>query len=1494
MATPLRYDDLGTINAVKLLSKIDSYNGYIQLYTELDSHIEEGDMVFITYSGNTHDLDVYLDNYTYVCYSDNFIYDDYSKGYKVLYVDKNINTFVINRFIYTIPPKSSISGHYVCSVFSNEININKGIIDGTFFKDANISASTNSVEVNQCIMIKGNFSNVYIKSKYDNNYLTLSTKLINDVYTKYLNLNNNDYGYSYFYNSTNIKNCEISTGNFINCTISSTDSNTISGGYFSYCYIDKYIIYDGYFYNSVLNTNCVWKYGIWNGDIGNTFILDNWYDGIFINGIFGNGTDSRWNNGKFLNGIWRGNVWLNGKFSGGLFEGNGKNDSSTNKFIQSEWLNGQFTGGKLLNATGNTISWRNGEILGGEIYNLIVNGGTIYGGDFYNSSFKNATIDGGNFHTQYQKERFYDNCYSQSYKLAFALPGKTTNIKIGDLINIEQDTIPQPVNPQYDGDCYVADISTITIGYVNYIRIETAKTVYLNTPPNGGYITIKKPSFNYFNNCKINNGNFSGSWYYPILSSGLFSSCTYGLNEFSNTTINNGTFKYPVFYNYNNINNGDFENSFIYAPAYIKNGKFSGGLDNIVYTGNIITQPYTVKTFFLSDSYDGNRYESFKIDLSLFNDILNIVGVTCYTTSINFNLNNRTYAVKSISFLSQSNEAIIITDTISESAEIDCTQSVNSCTLIIDIVNSYDIERSNSIEPKKYNLSKASIRGKVLLDAITSASTELLYIEFDNGHIFGTGDYGKIVQLVGFNSQELYNKNVQIIDSNTYRDASSLDTNGIAQFIDPIGENYIIINTSTTYEKWFYGDAGMVRKSGYGNYTSGGTYQKVYNIQNGIFNNSRLVGNLINIYDGIFNNVNIKNGVSWWNGSFNGDYFKSDTGTTQNKWFNGKFYNGQFGTNLGFTYNTTLSIFNDNLYTGVTSTSPTSISTNSYYQLNGPLPYKITEIYPLIYLKSNMTPMINISGVTNTKAPLWTKSGLTNSYYDKTGSTGARNEDLYFVSPYELVFRVNFTIMLDQEVFIKYLDTILNDSNNLWYLDIITNIKNLVGTSTSQDTTEPFYKYKTLFDSESKFIRYEVINNDILILFEFKTIKDIYNYSTTEKDYFNVNYRNVWSVANTGYYVCPYPVADSSEDETSTSISKVGKYVMKTNPSTDIIKNWVYGTYPPLWYISGITTSVDNAPYINWEKMMIDNNVIQVTGITTTISTPSTNNGESFDASMKYDILNKDFARNIYENYRNCIENLYNQTMEYTPMKLTTNLGEWFNFHIGNTSDTVSNKNHKLDYSVSITGAPNFHDTVLFNNYHRYRRGSSSSYNASFSNKNYTNFTYLMFIDISEKTGNYKPYYKGYYTDEILQQFKDWNKNIQTSVLNFNLKAGLQLYCKNISLFKNNYIDNWRSGLFYGGNFNGIWEGGQWVNGVWNGWNAAYQIDTITVSTATTALEKPTHYDISSLEKENFDVNYDFLKKTKMYYEIAPWDDANKKKTEIVNKPLRKDDRRSM
>jgi len=407
MSAPSRYDDLGTVNAVKLLPKIDSYNGYIQLYTELDSHIEEGDIVFITFSGDTntlnYNIDVILDNYTTILYANDFIYNPDSQGYKVIYVDKNINTFVIDKLIYTIPTNGKIYGHYVSKVICNNITINNAKVDGTVFRNATIDSNDqpSNITLTQCVMFNGDINDCNIVDKYGVNYvsLLLNYNSTNDTYVKYSNLDNNGYGYSYYYDlSSSLENCNISSGNYYNCSIKNTisGSTTITRGYFYNCSIQKYDIYGGYFHNtSELSNDSTWHYGSW---YGNTFELNTWEDGIFLNGTFGiAGNNSIWQDGVFLNGNWRGLIWVNGDFSGGNFQGTGYTDISTGQNIGTQWFDGKFRGGLMKNTSFNTIFWKNGTVYGGELHNVVFNKGDIYDGIFYNVTLKNTNIYGGNF-----------------------------------------------------------------------------------------------------------------------------------------------------------------------------------------------------------------------------------------------------------------------------------------------------------------------------------------------------------------------------------------------------------------------------------------------------------------------------------------------------------------------------------------------------------------------------------------------------------------------------------------------------------------------------------------------------------------------------------------------------------------------------------------------------------------------------------------------------------------------------------------------------------------------------------------------------------------------------------------------------------------------------------------------------------------------------------------------------------------------------------------
>jgi len=1060
MSAPARYDDLGTVNAVKLLPKIDSYNGYIQLYTELDSHIEEGDTVFISYSGDTNQLDIFLDNYSYVIYSDNFIYDQYAQGYKVLWVNKMLNSFVINRTIYSIPKNSKIYGYYVSIVVCNNITIDNTNIDGTLFRNATINS--NNI-LKQCVILEGDIIGCDIIDKYDSNYvsLLLDYDSDSDTYKKYSNLNNNGYGYSYFYNlNSSIYNCNIYNGNYYNCSINNTLDKTINDGCFYGCSIYNYHIYDGYFYNTQeLSNDCVWHYGKW---YGNTFELNSWEDGIFLDGIFGNSLNSIWQNGIFLDGIWKGLIWVNGEFSGGLFEGTGYTDA-TLQLINTQWYDGKFKGGKMLNSTFNTIYWKTGDVYGGELNNVIFNKVNIYDGEFYNVTIKNSNIYGGNF------EVIRDN---------LAVYNRITNTNV------------------YGGD-------------------------------------------------------FNGEWYLPIYDlSNNFSSSTYGLNEFSDSVISNGNFKYSAFYNFNEIKNGDFNESMFFSPIIVGGGKFYGNVNN-----NIINSS-------------------------------------------------------------------------------------------LSVVETY---RSNQFNSEKFSMSKGSIRNKILRDTVTSTNVNKILIEFDNGHNFNIYDAGLEVQLVGFNSQELYEQNVNLIENDRYLDLSTY--NGGYDWAFAVGNKYIIIDE--TYYNWMYGDTGLVRKMDWlTTTTSASTLQ--YTINNGLFNNTYFYGN-IHIYNGVYNNVNMRNGIQFYNGIFNGNYFQSQSGLTDNNWYNGNFYSGVFGNNIfGEKETILLAIFKDECHIDNTL-SNLLVSSNTY---------QISAIYPLVYHFNDNTVINQQNGsiaafsiFSNTISniyvavrnderskkymdnPVWNKESLylIDDIFD--GST------YYKFSPYEFVFKIDCNSEESKNTFIKYLEFIPTKSE--YYIDIINTFLDPL-----TNTGKPYITFKDAYDMDYSYMGYvqgSVIGGvyPIYLVFKFNTIEKLFKSCTLdEKVAFENNFRNVWSIANCGYYTHPMPVLNSTFSLVSGSedVNKVAKMSIKYTgttsegfiSSTSAYNKWIYGTCPPPWWFNVNTVT---SPYINWNIMFSENGISSSDHDIVWVGTIDGNNNPivNNDSLCESYIINKsDIAQKFYSSLRSC------------------------------------------------------------------------------------------------------------------------------------------------------------------------------------------------------------------------------------------------------------------
>jgi len=130
-------DYINVKNAVKLLENYSNWNGYIKLYTEVESNFEIDDIIYITYlsgstenSGTTYNLSNPLEpdeggNRFYL-------------GYKILYVNNYKNEIVINRHFNDIGFNKKISNQYLSKVSCINGNLYDNISDGVVFYNCNI------------------------------------------------------------------------------------------------------------------------------------------------------------------------------------------------------------------------------------------------------------------------------------------------------------------------------------------------------------------------------------------------------------------------------------------------------------------------------------------------------------------------------------------------------------------------------------------------------------------------------------------------------------------------------------------------------------------------------------------------------------------------------------------------------------------------------------------------------------------------------------------------------------------------------------------------------------------------------------------------------------------------------------------------------------------------------------------------------------------------------------------------------------------------------------------------------------------------------------------------------------------------------------------------------------------------------------------------------------------------------------------------------------
>jgi len=605
-----RYDDLGTINSVKILSTLNNYNGYIQLYTELDSHIEEGDVVFLTYSRSLNkpiESDIVLDNFLYTI--DNGLYSEFSDGYLVIYVNKNNNTFVINRKIETVKLNKSILHHYVSKITINDANITNGSIDSSFFRYLELSGAT--TKWIQGVIYSGETNDLMINKKYDDNYLSLKQKIINNNYSKYFTINNDGYGYSEFLNISPLKNSIINSGIYNKCNIISTNYKDINNGYFIDSIITKYNINYGNYINTELY-NCIWNDGKWYSN--NEFLLDTWNDGVFYGKSMSSATT--WKNGVFLSGTFNGKSIEGGKIKSGNIIGDFTNNYMT---IKNTIINGGF-----IYNNNNKITILDSIVSGGLIQNSIIQNSTLNNGNIKNSTISSSIIDGISISTSYVFDNEYDSGIISTSKIFDSIfhtkeinisnnemsynnilyNGTFSNnifkksITIGsgyfndNIFNITNGTIQKcKITSTYLKDSNGnKKVFTLILENGHNIRNSSLSIIlggFSNNLLNGTHIidttTYTDPTD--YNGSSFNSVEYSGNTY--VLLSGITWDDDYdgniGYIQYNNTTINeqivinNGYFKLDDMSNVT-INNGYFNGTYIHSGSTFNNGNFDGGL----------------------------------------------------------------------------------------------------------------------------------------------------------------------------------------------------------------------------------------------------------------------------------------------------------------------------------------------------------------------------------------------------------------------------------------------------------------------------------------------------------------------------------------------------------------------------------------------------------------------------------------------------------------------------------------------------------------------------------------------------------------------------------------------------------------------------------------------------------------------------------------------------------------------------------------------------
>ena len=128
-------DYINIKNAVNILEIYSNWNGYIKIYTEVQSNFVIGDTAYITYTSTLSGNTIFnLENPSVPDEGSNRFY----LGYKILYINQSKNEIVINRHYNDIPTGYFLKNQQISKISCRGGYLYKSISDGAVFYNCNI------------------------------------------------------------------------------------------------------------------------------------------------------------------------------------------------------------------------------------------------------------------------------------------------------------------------------------------------------------------------------------------------------------------------------------------------------------------------------------------------------------------------------------------------------------------------------------------------------------------------------------------------------------------------------------------------------------------------------------------------------------------------------------------------------------------------------------------------------------------------------------------------------------------------------------------------------------------------------------------------------------------------------------------------------------------------------------------------------------------------------------------------------------------------------------------------------------------------------------------------------------------------------------------------------------------------------------------------------------------------------------------------------------